>query len=99
MKTTINIPTHTPALKIPPTMAQLFRNSTVRINNRVNTFFIFNKYVEISCQVKCFINRGLTWQRQNGLPAPGRANDIHHYAWLNQHNRPDQRSILHSTIA
>ena len=41
IKTTINIPTHTPALKIPPTTAQLFRNMNMNTNNRVNNFFIF----------------------------------------------------------
>ena len=49
-KTTISIPTHTPALNIPPTTAQLFKKIAVRIKRRVNNFFIFNKSIEISCQ-------------------------------------------------
>jgi hypothetical protein len=39
--TTIKTPTHTPALKIPPTTAQLLSKKSDTINNNWSIFFIF----------------------------------------------------------
>jgi hypothetical protein len=42
IKTTIKIPTQTPALKIPPITAQLFRKIVKKTISAGNNFFIFS---------------------------------------------------------